>query len=156
MKKVFKYSCLGLLLFLLNSCEKFVDVSLPKTQLTGDAVFSSEATANATLLAVYAKLRDAVLLTGERGGISNLLANYADEITDYNASLGHTERDYFQNGVLATASMIRNNWNDSYNLIYTMNVLLEAVDRSSEFLPKERPAFREKLILSELISTFIW
>jgi len=52
----------SLLTFL--SCDNFVEVDLPNSQLTASAVFEEKTTANAAMTHVYAKMRDAGLFTG--------------------------------------------------------------------------------------------
>lgn len=70
-------------LFIINSCDSFVEVDLPKSQLTSNAVFENYETANAALINIYAKIRDTGPLTGTNTGLTNQLGNYTDEIIAY-------------------------------------------------------------------------
>lgn len=46
-----------------SSCDNFVEVELPNSQLTANAVFEEKATANAAMTDIYSKIRDAGLLS---------------------------------------------------------------------------------------------
>jgi len=44
----------------LNSCDSFVEVGLPNSQLTSSAVFEDKATANAAMVDIYNKIRNQI------------------------------------------------------------------------------------------------
>ena len=108
-------------------CTDFVEMELPPSQLTGEAVFNDPATATAALANIYASLRDRTLITGGSRGIGNILAHYADEL-DYYGSETASLHDFTVHSVLATNSEVATLWNDSYNLIYACNSILEGLD----------------------------
>ena len=114
---------------LFANCESFVEVDVPNTQLTGKVVYSDNKTAEAALVDIYSKLRNSVLVTGDLSGISILLGNYADEITYYSSG-SLPEEPFFQNNLLPSNTTISGIWNDSYNLIYTANAVIEGVEES--------------------------
>ena len=60
-------------LVIIMSCDNFVEVEVPNSQLIGVTVFEDNATANAAMTSVYASIRDNGLLTGTSLGISNNL-----------------------------------------------------------------------------------
>jgi hypothetical protein len=72
----------GLLLLIFSSCDGFVEVDAPNSQLIGNTVFSDRSTANAAVSDIYRKMRDSGLLTGQASGITSRLGLYADEL-DY-------------------------------------------------------------------------
>ena len=111
---------------LLNSCDSFVEVGLPNSQLTSPAVFEDKATANAAIVDIYNKIRDNGLLTGTSSGISNQLGNYTDELVCY-GSTASVSIDFYNNALVATNSNISGVWNSSYNQIYCSNSVLEGV-----------------------------
>lgn len=119
------------------SCDSFVEVELPKSQLTATAVFQNYLTADAAMTDIYAKIRDKGLLTGTQLGISNCLGIYTDEITFYgppsNAGTG-----FYANNILPSNSIISLFWNNSYNQIYASNAVLEGVQESSALSTKEK------------------
>jgi hypothetical protein len=118
-----------LLLSLLFSCDDFVDVKLPPTQLTSEGVFQDKQTATAAMAEVYYQLRATGILTGRSSGISLKLGLYADELDYYEAD-GTTTADFFNNSVLATSSDVSALWNSSYNQIYACNAVLEGLEHS--------------------------
>lgn len=111
---------------ILNSCDSFVEVDLPNSQLTSPAVFEDKATANAAMVDIYNKIRDNGLLTGTSSGISNQLGNYTDELVCY-GSTASVSFDFYNNALVATSSNISGVWNSSYNQIYGANSVLEGV-----------------------------
>jgi starch-binding outer membrane protein, SusD/RagB family len=110
----------------LNSCDSFVEVGLPNSQLTSPAVFEDKATATAAMVDIYNKIRDNGLLTGTSSGISNQLGNYTDELVCY-GSTASVSIDFYNNALVATNSNISAMWNSSYNQIYCANSVLEGV-----------------------------
>jgi len=113
----------------LSSCDEFVTVDLPTSQLNGPTVFDDVATADAALGYIYAKLRDDVLLQGNSSGIGCLMGHYADEL-DYYSSGNLAPQFFYQNNVLPTNVTIRTLWNGSYQLIYSANAVIEGVQQS--------------------------
>src|SRR5690554_6489497 len=86
-----------LLSIVLFSCESFIEVDLPDSQLTGDIVFSDVGTAEAAMANIYSKLQSDVLVCGNSKGISILLGSYTDELETY--STGSIELQFYQNSL---------------------------------------------------------
>ena len=64
MKSIFIHLKQGLIaLILLTSCENFLDLDTPNTQLVSAEVFEDKKTTDAALLNIYASLRDNGLFT---------------------------------------------------------------------------------------------
>lgn len=118
-----------MIIFLFSNCESFVEVDLPDSRLTGTIVFNDLNTAEATMANLYSKLVNNSLVSGNSNGISLLLGNYADEIQNYN--MGISEFQYYQNNLLATDLSIKSFWNNSYNLIYAANAIIEGLETST-------------------------
>ncbi len=129
-KKAFKAGLIFTLALLLVSCDNFVEVPLPKSQLTKVTVFQDYTTANAAMADVFAKIRDRGVLSGTSLGISNLLGNYADELTYY-GSPTNTAFAFYSNTVLPSNSTVALFWNSSYNQIYAANAVLEGIAGAS-------------------------
>lgn len=125
-----KFYALLIPIFLFWSCDSFVEVDLPSGQLTAPAVFEDVSTANAAMADVYAKLRDSGLITGNVGGLSNLMGNYADELDYYGDSAASTQ-PFYNNTVTATDGTVATLWNNSYNGIYAVNAIIEGVAAST-------------------------
>jgi hypothetical protein len=112
------------------ACDDFVGVSLPDSQLTAPAVFEDKATANAAMVAVYAKIRENGLLSGTPSGLSHQLGNYTDELTYFGNPLNNS-LDFYNNTLLASDRGLADLWNSSYNQIYAANAVLQGVQQST-------------------------
>lgn len=117
------------ILLLLASCDEFVEVELPNSQLTAPSVFEDMATANTALTSIYSKMRDNGLLSGSPAGMSHQLGNYTDELSFY--GYPQTSTDYFYNNAL-TASLtdIKTLWTGTYNQIYAANAVIHGSENS--------------------------
>lgn len=122
---------IGLLLIsmLSLSCESFVEVDLPDSQLTGETVFNDLGTAEAAVTSIYSKLSNNVLVCGNSKGLSILLGSYTDELQTYNTGL--LEFQFFQNNIVSTNTDVSALWNGSYNLIYAANAVKEGLENST-------------------------
>lgn len=114
----------------MTSCDSFVEVDLPKSQLTNSTVFEDYATASAALTDVYSKIRDKGLLSGTSSGISNRLGNYTDEMNSFGTPKNPT-LDFFNNTLLPSTAAIAEYWNAAYNQIYAVNAIIEGVQAST-------------------------
>lgn len=119
------------LVVLFSSCDSFVDVDLPSSQLTSSSVFDETATANAAMTDIYSKLRDNSLLTGRGSGMSISLGTYTDEIDYYGTSLSDLQL-FYNNSVLPRNGTINEWWSSSYNIIYSANIVYEGVVASTK------------------------
>ncbi|WP_299669713.1 RagB/SusD family nutrient uptake outer membrane protein [uncultured Polaribacter sp.] len=120
---------LGCLLALfITSCESFVEVDPPRSELISETVFEEAATANAAVLSIYIQLRDNVLITGSSTGVSVSMGLYADEL-DFFPITGSL-LPFANNMLIPTDGTIASIWNNSYNLIFQANAIIEGVDNS--------------------------
>lgn len=134
----------SLLLFTLNlmgSCDSFIEVDLPKSQLTKESVFKDYRTADAALVDIYAKIRDNGLLSGSNTGLSCQLGNYADELICF-GNPSDPALPFYNNTLLPSNATITEYWNVTYNQIYAANAVLEGSRGSSSL----SSADKEKLV----------
>ncbi|RKR05149.1 RagB/SusD domain-containing protein [Flavobacterium sp. 90] len=140
---------------LTSSCDSFVEVDLPKSQLTNASVFDNYSTASAALTDIYSKLRDQGLLTGTPSGLSNQLGNYADELTCY-SSPGDPALLFYTNTLLASNTTITDYWNISYNQIYAANAIIEGSVNSTKLNDKEKQNLKgESLFIRALVHFYL-
>ncbi len=116
-------SCL-LGLLLLMSCEDFVEIDAPKTELIGALVFTDIQTAEAALTGIYSQMTEGF------GGFANykttmLTGLYADEFDDYTAST--TQVEFYENALNPNNGDLLNLWNEPYSYIYQANAIIEGV-----------------------------
>ena len=139
----------------ITSCDSFVEVELPKSQLTTVTVFNEYATAEAALTDIYSKIRDQGLLTGTSAGLSYQLSNYTDELTCYSAPGGPALPFYF-NTLLPANTSITSYWNSSYNQIFATNAVMEGVQQSAKLSAKQKEQLTgEALLIRALIHFYL-
>lgn len=155
MKKI-KITLLGLFVMLsLMGCDSFVDVETPNSQLTGVTVFEDRTTANAALIAIYAKLRDSGMIAGNANGSGVCLGLYADELTYYGATDDNTSF-IFNNTMLATTSIASQLWNESYQQIYSANAVIYGCENSNGLSTADKNQFiGEALFVRALVHSYL-
>lgn len=114
----------------LFSCDSFVEVELPKSQLTAVTVFEDYSTAEAALSNIFASIRDSGMLTGTGTGISNQLGHYADELISTQTA-SNPNLPFYNNSLLPANTTVASYWNYSYYQIYSANSLIEGVQQST-------------------------
>lgn len=149
-----KILCLAVILSAF-SCESFVEVDLPKSQLTNQTVFEQYETAEATLKDIYASMRDNGILTGSGGGISNQIGNYTDELTSVDKP-NNPSLSFYNNAVLPSNSYVSIYWNASYNQIYAANAIIEGVAKSKALSDQQKKQLQaEALFIRSLLHFYL-
>lgn len=145
---------LGLLTFV-YSCDSFVEVDLPSSQLSSATVFEEKATANAAMTDIYAKIRDNGFLTGNASGMGAALGSYTDELDYYGGTTAGTYF-FYNNTLLPTDGTIGGWWSDSYNKIYAANVVYEGVNASKTLTQTDKDQLMgEALFVRALIHFYL-
>lgn len=143
---------------LMAACDKYVQVDLPASQLTGQAVFKEKATANAALVEVYSKMRENGFLSANIPGATTAMGLYADEL-DFYGPPSEPANFYYQNGILTSDVNVSQLWNTTYQQIYGANAVLEGL-QNSPIAEADRNQFRAEALFIRsilhfyLISTF--
>lgn len=147
--------CILMALLSMYSCDDFVEVDIPNSQLTAKAVFEEKSTANAAMTDIYSKIRDGGLLTGTAVGLSHVLGNYTDEL-DYYGSSQNEITEFYKNSLIATNSNVKRLWNLSYSQIYAANAIIEGVESSVNLSANERAQLKgEALFVRALIHFYL-
>ncbi|MBC9929154.1 RagB/SusD family nutrient uptake outer membrane protein [Chitinophaga qingshengii] len=129
MKFLVQYKVIGvlvLLLVILSSCEKMLDVKTPANQIGKDKVFTDVQTANAALAALYAGLRDNSLLSGD--ALGPVLGVYTDDLDFYTTATPGGMMELYTNQLTAGNQVVHNQWSTAYQLIYSCNAIIEGCD----------------------------
>ena len=121
----------------LISCESFVDIDAPASQLAGTAVYEDANTANAAVTSIYSALQRTTLVNGATNGLSILMGSYADELTSY-SNYGLPEEVFFKNNLQPDDQAVFALWSDCYSLIYTSNAVIEGVRNSSSIAQTDK------------------
>lgn len=128
--KISCFSILMVLILVVSSCDSFVNVDLPESQLNSEAVFEDYTTANTAVTDLYSKIRDAGFLAGNNSGLSDKLGNYTDEMIAYGDPT-NTSFNFYYNSILPTTPEVASYWNLAYNQIYASNAVIEGVSNST-------------------------
>ena len=147
----FKKSSTMAACFFLISCDSFVEVDLPNSQLTGKAVFEDIVTANAAMAGLYAKMRSNGILTGNSTGLSCYLGLYADEFDYYQQN---AVSNFYTNSLFAGEPGVSDIWNQSYNQIYSANAIMEGVSKSTTLAEAEKKQLRGEVLFVRALLHF--
>lgn len=147
--------CILMAMLSMYSCDNFVEVDIPNSQLTAKGVFEEKATANAAMTDIYSKIRDGGLLTGSATGLSHVLGNYADEL-DYYGNPQNETAEFYSNSLIATSPNVKRLWDNSYNQIYATNAVIEGVENSVNLPVIDRDQLKgEALFVRALIHFYL-
>lgn len=116
---------LFLLVLLLGSCKKYLELKIPSTQLTGEAIFRSDVTATAAMLAIYTQMESS-------GFIYNLFVitgTSADELRNHRSATDAIAAH--SNSLTPENSYVNSFWTNLYKYIYQCNAILSGVERST-------------------------
>lgn len=111
------------------SCSKFLDVELPKDQLTADLVFRDDQLAKAAMSGVYRSLEERGFLSGSSFGAGAYMGCYADELISYQISTASMTL-FYNNTLNPQSNVIKTLWNDTYNQIYAINRVITGLSLS--------------------------
>lgn len=129
MKSLFQVYTSFIFLIALCSCRKFIEVSPPKTSLTGASVFESNQTAAAAVTGLLESLRLNPPFGGGNGGMSVLFGLSSDEIGLYGSQDAMINQTY-KNALISNNPAVF--WNQMYNYIYQANATINALDASTK------------------------
>jgi hypothetical protein len=134
MTRHFSYKILLAAVLLGTSCNKFVDVSLPISQISTVAAFADDGKANSSMRGIYASTQS---VWGPGGpfssGFSTRLGISSDELKclSYDADL----QTFVDNNLAAGSGGVNTLWSGLYNTLYQVNVLLENVVNAPGITP---------------------
>ena len=138
-----------------SACSSFVEVEPPKSQLLDKQVFEEVGTVEAALAGVYTQLREGYgsLFSGESMSMSLYLAQYTDELINYNNTNQQSHGpNFFNHLVYADGEDIAYMWTAAYNQIYNVNVILEGIAVSTKLPPAKSASIKgESLFIRALI-----
>ncbi|WP_317197763.1 RagB/SusD family nutrient uptake outer membrane protein [Leeuwenhoekiella palythoae] len=139
-KSIYQYKRLmgALVLFFLSACEPFLEVDVPNDRITGETVFSDDATAREAMNGVYIQLFNTAFAAGGNqsvsflGGLSAATYTVTNTVPEMEAFAAHQ--------LEATNSLNLALWSGAYNTIYMCNDMLEGVANNSNLSLETREA----------------
>ncbi|SFO25219.1 SusD family protein [Paenimyroides ummariense] len=142
-------------LFILNSCEEFLDVEVPKNEIDQELVFSDDRMALSALTNTYSKIRDQGFFAGNKVGIGYLLGCYTDELEVTNPQESSYLR-FYKNSVLSDNTAVISLWSNTYNQIYLVNNVLEGIEKSKTISPEVQDQLKgEALALRAILNFYL-
>lgn len=137
-----------------SSCDSFVEVDLPQSQLTATTVFADYSTADAALADIYAKMRDTGIFYGA-GGLSFQLGHYSDELSWLGSPVASTYF-FYSNALLPANTAVAEYWSSCYNQIYAANAVLEGSGASSSLSSTDKEKLKgEALFIRALLHFYL-
>jgi hypothetical protein len=137
------------------SCDSFVEVDVPKSQLAAPAVFEDYSTASAALTDIYSNIRNRGILNGDGTGISSQLSCYADEMIS-TENVTNPALRFYTNSLLPTNTFVADYWNSAYNQIYAANSIIEGSSESTKLSePQKKQLQGEAVFIRALIHFYL-
>lgn len=133
MKRILLLWVLGLLA---ASCEEFVKIDPPRTELVSETVFASNASAEAAMIDLYYTLRSSRFASGNRYSVTYLTGLSSDEVLSYSFDAVNEFGQFNEATLRADNFIVENLWIDIYKTIYKANAIIVGV-RSSGRLEEE-------------------
>lgn len=110
---------------LLSSCEKFVDLGAPPTQVIAGDAFATDASANSAIRGLYTSA-----LSINLSGTSTFYPGVAADDLQYNATDPNTS-EFASNSLLNTNGNVANFWSNCYQLIKNTNNAISGLEAST-------------------------
>lgn len=133
-----------LLMMLITSCKKNVEVNGPATSTNADNVYASDGTAAAVLTGVYAKMSSTSFPNGGITGLSLYLGLSADELILYSGVTNTSYIQYYTNALVAdnSTTSYTDFWYNLYPYIFIANSAIQGLTNSTTLTP----AIKQQLI----------
>lgn len=149
------YSLTGMFfLFAFSSCEDFLAVSLPKSKVASDVVFSSDITAIAAVTAIYDEMREQNnFASGSNKSITALAGLSSGELAYLSDQIGDNA-EFELNNLAATNSYIAGLWTSIYKVIYQANAAIEGVSNASALTQQTRDQLEGEALFIRAFSHF--
>lgn len=151
-KILFPLMALVIILGILSSCEKILEVDLPANQIGKDQVFADVQTANAALAGLYAGLRENSPISASSGA---LLGTYTDDLSCFALTDINGIYPIYNNQLLDTNTVVNTFWTNAYQRIYEANTIIEGVEKS-QFSQAEKNRIKgEALVIRSLLFFYL-
>ncbi|AUP81534.1 RagB/SusD family nutrient uptake outer membrane protein [Flavivirga eckloniae] len=124
----------------LTACTDFVEVDLPKNQLSSESIFEDVSMTESAIYGVYYQMRTSGLVSGD--GLNVSMGVYTDELDYYKLGRGEALENYQNHTVGANDLIIADLWNNAYTQVYTVNAIIEGVEGSVSFTSEDKDLFK--------------
>ncbi|WP_177192207.1 RagB/SusD family nutrient uptake outer membrane protein [Chitinophaga arvensicola] len=118
-----------LLTGILASCNKFVDVPLPNSQISGTVAFADDGKANSSMRGIYAVTQGAWDNNAPfQGGLTGYFGLASDELQC--VSYDNEKQAFHDNTLTSRTGPVGRLWGLMYNMLYQVNSLMENVEKA--------------------------
>lgn len=120
-----------MLLWITFSCEEFVEIDPPRTDLIKETVFSNSETAKAAISNIYYQMKSDGFSSGSTQSFTYVSSLSSDEMKNYNESGGNNEfKQFNDNELLSNNGINTKMWSELYQYIFKANSVIEAIPSS--------------------------
>ncbi len=135
----------------LVSCNKFLNIDAPVTQVESSSVFEDANTATSAVAGLYAQM-----ISGSNSFFSGAMTTYtglsADELT--NPGNSSTYLPYLKNELLSNTSSLPTLWRTAYTYIYQANSILESLQKSIQLSQVTKDTLTGEMLFTRSILYF--
>lgn len=132
--------CLTVLMGCLTACTDFVEVDLPKNQLSAASIFEDASMTESAIHGVYYQMRTSGLISGD--GLNVSMGVYTDELDYYLLGRGEALENYQNHTVEANDLIVEDFWNSAYTQVYTVNAIIAGVENSVSLTSEDKDQFK--------------
>jgi hypothetical protein len=122
------------IIIICTSCEDFVKIDPPRTELIKTTVFNNDETAKAAVVDIYYQLRSSGFASGSESSISFFSSIYSDESLNYYTVGGPSTviayQQFYDNTLEPNNFYVGHLWSDMYLCIYKANAVMEGLSSS--------------------------
>lgn len=146
----------ALVLYMVQSCDRLLDVKPPIDQISSEQIFSSVNTADAALSNLYSEIQSNSLISGGFSGAGALLGGYSDELINHDVFTQNGDSDLYHNVQGSSNSTVKKVWTNAYSEIYAANAIIEGIEKSTAISENDRKRVRgEALFVRSLVYIYL-
>jgi len=117
-----------IMLLVIVSCESFIEIDPPKTEIVRQTVFTSDASAMSAARGVYSLMMSSQSFTN--GALEEYTGMLADELISYSSRQEHQQ--FYHNALVATnGDVLGPFWREAYKYIGNANAMLEGLEQAT-------------------------
>lgn len=128
--------CILLMLLLMESCNKFVDVPAPVNKITTQELFKDDINATSAVTGIYALMANP-LLNISNGSMTVYTGVASDEL-NYTGTAADVNEFQSNSITPSNSTNLGNFWTSAYSFIYQANASIEGINASTGLSPKTK------------------
>jgi starch-binding outer membrane protein, SusD/RagB family len=118
----------ALVLFVVTSCEEFIEIDAPKTEITSNIVFSNDAASTSAIRGIYSLMTSSQSFTN--GEIERYTGLSSDELVNH-SSRNEQQQFYFPSLTSLNGVVHGVFWREAYKYINNANAVIEGLSKST-------------------------